>query len=196
MFDSHIIPDNEFSLFVVNQSSTLRPCTKQRNISCEHLRTKVHLVSPSIPPPPKNKLLYSPSPCPTLTAPRPSTLSNKFLMIICIMTLQHVWFIRQICEVTVWCFIFIFVVFHTVVFVEMQTDRAASVSSKSPARSSRWSFRRCELLHLLPSHQIITSNHTHGKKERHLTNMFSVTPSFLAPSFAFFFLLLLQNFVF
>lgn len=28
---------------------------------------------------------------------------------------------------------------------------------------------------------------THGKKERHLTNMFSVTPSFLVPSIAFFF---------
>lgn len=108
----HDIPDNDICgrLIIINLSWTLRPCTKQRNISCKHLRTKVH------PPFTPHESPWSPAPkAPICRRFAPRVTSFLMSMSIYIMTLQHVWYIWQVCEVTVFS--------YTVVVVEMQTDR-------------------------------------------------------------------------
>lgn len=177
----HDIPDNDICgrLIVINLSWTLRPCTKQRNISCKHLRTKVH---PPFYPTQKPMKPRPQSPSYMLTV-CPWVTSFLMSMSIYIMTLQHVWYIWPVCEVTVFS--------YTVVVVEMQTDReeekqkcvffvvvvVALTANKllccSVVTSPSTEFRPCEPL---------TSDfHSNTGRKRCPTNTFSVILGVLAP---------------
>lgn len=114
VFDFHNIPDNNFcGRLIINLSWTLRPCTKQRNISCKHLRTKVHLASPSKKPPYKASI-YPPHPpisnpytinglphppSPPLTSPPSNKFSDDYIYNDITARVIFIW---QVCEVTVY----------------------------------------------------------------------------------------------
>lgn len=115
VFDFHNIPDNNFcGRLIINLSWTLRPCTKQRNISCKHLRTKVHLASPSkkktpykasiYPPPspylqPLHHQRFAPPPTPPLTSPPSNKFSDDYIYNDITARVIFIW---QVCEVTVY----------------------------------------------------------------------------------------------
>lgn len=129
------------------------------------------MKAPEAPPP---QSPYMSTVCPRVT-------SFLMSMSIYIMTLQHVWYIWQVCEVMVFS--------YTVVVVEMQTDREeerkcffffsfALTANKllccSVVTSPSTELRLCE-----PLTSDLHSNT--GKKKQHLTNTLSVILGFWRP---------------
>lgn len=105
----HDIPGNNICgrLIIINLSWTLRPCTSSETSLVNTWEPKYIPFYPTWKPlKPRPQSPYMSTVCPWVTS---------FLMSIYIMTLQHVWHIWQVCEVTVFS--------YTVVVVEMQTDR-------------------------------------------------------------------------